>query len=261
MKIMKYRLRPIAPSVLAVLTGTIAGLGISKGAIAADHLNLEEGLPAEVEDAYPLGFGGFEFQGIFHYDRVEGEDIFTLDPRLEWGFARNWQAKLSVPVVLGSEENDIGDISAEVFYNFNTETLSTPAIALSASADFPTVSDSKGVDPTLKLLVTKSIGTGKNLDRLHLNLGWTYNSKKQDNERQNALSAALGYSRRLGSETILVSDIVFEQEKEEDAEMYLIEIGVRHQLSPLNVLAIGAGVGLGEESPDLRITAGFQQSF
>lgn len=232
-------------------------------AFAADHLNLEEGLPIEVEDAYPIPYQGRELQGVFRYERTEdGEDRFVVEPRIEYGFAPNWQARLAVPFQFGSAEEDgIGDVGLEVFYNFNTESLQLPAFAVSVSADFPTGSDSAGVDPTLKVIATKTLGTGANLDRLHVNAAYSYNDQRQDEERRDRFSAVLGYSRRLNPETILLADLVYEQEEEEDKEAFLVELGIRYQRTPLNVLAIGAGVGLSKDSPDFRLTAGFQQSF
>ncbi len=230
---------------------------------AADHLNLEEGLPTEVEDAYPIPYQGIEVQGAFRYERTsEGKDSFVIEPRIEYGFAPNWQGRIAVPTKFGSgEEDGLGNMGVEVFYNFNTETLNTPAFAISVGADFPTSEEGAGVDPTVKLLMTKSLGTGENLDRLHLNVGYTYNDSRQAGERSDYFQAIAGYSRRLNSETILVTDFVYEQEEENNKDAYILELGVRHQLTPLTVLSVGLGAGLTEDSPDFRFTAGFQQSF
>lgn len=228
---------------------------------AADHLNLEEGIPLEVEDAYPVPYQGRELQGVFRYDRQNGEDIFIIESRIEYGFSPNWQGRISVPFEFGSGvEDGLGNVGLELFYNFNTESLSTPAFAISVGADFPTGEYSAGVDPTVKFIATKTIGSS-NLDRLHLNLAYTYNDQSKDDERDHSFAATLGYSRRLNSETIMVTDLVYEQEEEENEDSLLLELGVRYQLNPRNVLAIGAGVGLIEDTPDFRITAGFQQSF
>ncbi|MEQ8757135.1 MAG: transporter [Coleofasciculus sp. G1-WW12-02] len=255
---MKHSLQPLTG--LTVIVLTIATFGQST-AQASDHFNLEEGLPIEVEDAYPVPYQGLEVQGQFRYDRAaDGEDQFILEPRLEYGFAPNWQGKITVPFEFGAKEDGIGDVGVEVFYNFNTETLKTPAFAASLSADLPTGNDSAGVDPTLKLIATKTLGTGANLDRLHLNVAYGLNDQRQDGERRDRLSGVLGYSRRLNSEALLLTDFVYEQELEEDKEAFLLELGVRYQLTPLNVLSVGVGVGLSEESPDFRVTAGFQQS-
>ena len=155
-----------------------------KTAEAADHLNLEEGLPTEVEDAYPVPYQGIELQGAVKYDCINGKDSVVIEPRLEYGIAPNTQARIAVPFKFGNAESDgIGDVGVEVFYNFNIETLKTPAFAVSVGVDTPTGEDSAGIDPTVKLIMTKTLGTGTNLYRLHLNVGYTFNDATKDDER------------------------------------------------------------------------------
>ncbi len=219
-------------------------------------------MPVEVEDAYPLPYKGRELQGLFRYERNNGEDIFLLEPRIEYGFAPNWQGRIAVPFELGlGVEDGIGDLGLEIFYNFNAEGLRTPAFALSAGVDFPTGDNSAGVDPSFRFIATKTLGAAANLDRLHLNVAYSVNTSRKEGERDDRLAAILGYSRRLNSETILVTDLLYEQEEEEDAEALILEAGIRYQLSPRNVLVIGSGVGLNEDAPDFRVSVGFQQSF
>ena len=229
---------------------------------AADHLNLEEGLPVEVEDAYPIPYKGIEFQAGVRYERTgDGEDTFLVEPRLEWGFAPNWQGRISVPFAFGdNQENDLEDVGLEIFYNFNAESLRTPAFAIAVNADFPTGSDSSGVDPSFRFITTKTIGSEK-LERLHLNVALNVNTEREADERGIGVETVLGYSRRLNPETILVGDFAFEQEERENEKAFLLELGVRHQISPLSVLSVGAGTGLTGESPDFRLTFGFQRSF
>ncbi len=229
-------------------------------AIAADHLNLEEGLPTEVEDAYPVPYRGLEVQGVLQYERDGNEDRILIEPRIEYGVAPNTQVRLAVPFSFGDGGvNNIEDVGVEVFYNFNAESINVPAFAVSVGAGFPTGPDSSGVDPTVKLLATKTIGNA-NMDRLHMNLGYTRNFGAEVDERSDLLSAILGYSRRLNSDTMLVSDFVLELEDEADKEAYLLELGIRHQINPQTVFSVGAGAGLTGESPDFRITVGIQRS-
>ncbi len=240
---------------IALVIWGFMGSGMVK---AADHLNLEEGLPTEVEDAYPIPYKGIELQGQFLYQQTENGEEFGLESRIEFGFAPNWQGRITLPFQFGSAvEDGIGNVGLELFYNFNAEGLSTPAFALSGSVDFPTSSDEEGFEGTIKLIATKTLGKAVDVDRLHLNVAYTYDS---NDERRNRLRAILGYSRRLGSETILVTDFVYEQEEEEERDAYVLELGVRHQVHPLTVLTVGAGAGLTADSPDFRITAGFQHS-
>ena len=230
----------------------------AQGVLAADHLNLEEGLPTEVEDAYPVPYKGREIQNVLQYERNGDADQIKVEPRFEYGIAPNTQMRLSVPFTFGDGANDIDDVGLEVFYNFNAESLALPAFAVSVSADFPTGPESAGVDPTVKLLATKTIGN-ENLERLHLNVGYTRNFEAQALERENLFSAVLGYSRRLNSDTMLVSDVVYEQEHEEDEDAVLLELGIRHQINPQTVFSVGAGAVLTPDSPDFRLTLGIQR--
>lgn len=241
----------------------LAPFWFAAAARASDHTNLEEGLPTQVEDAYPTAYRNREFQLQGRYERTkDGKNQFVLDPRLEYGFARNWQAKISAPFRLGSgDRTGSGDIGLEAFYNFNTESLSLPALAISARADLPTGKNSRGVDTTFKFIATKTLGAGSQLQRLHLNLIYRNNAKANFGERSNRYAAIVGYSQRLNADTIGILDFVREQELERGKTSDIFELGLRRQVTPLRALSLGAGVGLGNDSPKFRLTAGLQQSF
>jgi hypothetical protein len=226
-----------------------------------DHRNLEEGLPITVEDAYPTAYMNREFQFVTRYDRNSGKNLFRLNPRFEYGFARNWQARIEAPFLLGSgDKTGSGDTALEAFYNLNAESLASPAFAFSARAIFPSGRDSRGVDSEYKFLMTRTLGQAKNFDRLHLNVAYRVNAQPRGEERDGQFTGTLGYSRRLGPNYILVTDYVYQQERERGAKSQLLEAGVRYQYSPLTIFTVGAGAGLTRESPDFRITLGFQRA-
>ena len=226
-----------------------------------DHRNLEEGLPITVEDAYPTAYLNREFQFVTRYDRINGKDLFRLNPRLEYGFAKNWQARIEAPFLLGSADTTgSGDTALEAFYNFNGESLTLPAFAFSARAIFPSGKDSRGVDSEYKFLVTKTLGQAKHFDRLHLNVAYRVNAQPRDEERDGQFTGTLGYSRRLGPNFILLTDYVYQEERERGAKSQLIEAGVRYQYSPLTIFTFGAGAGLTRQSPDFRLTLGLQKT-
>ncbi len=231
-------------------------------ASAADHSNLEEGLPTHLEDAYPVAFRGREVQAMFSYERTnESEDRLTIEPRLEVGVARNTQATLRIPFYTGNaDRSGSGDVALGALYNFNTETLALPALALAGEAEFPSGKDSHGVDTTLKFIATKTVGSS-GLDRIHLNLAWMHNASSEPDERRDRYVGILGYSRRVNADTILVADYVREEEETEGEAANVVELGLRRQLTPLTVLSVGLGAGFGEDSPDFRVTAGYQRSF
>lgn len=229
---------------------------------AADHSNLEEGLPTHVEDAYPVAYRSREVQAVFSYESTdESEDRLTIEPRLEVGVCRNTQVTLRAPFYAGSaDRSGSGDIGLGGLYNFNTETLVLPAFAIAGEAEFPSGKSSSGVDTTLKFIVTKSV-TSSGLDRVHLNLAWRHNGSAEPDESSDRLVGVVGYSRRLNADTIVVADYVREEAETEGEAANIVELGVRRQLTPLTVLSLGVGAGLGEDSPGVRITAGYQRSF
>ena len=243
------------------LAAMLAGVALPAAAQAqTDHFNLEEGLPTRVEDAYPTAFRNRELQIGPQYERTgEGDDRVLVNPRLEVGLLRNVQLGVTVPVLLGSaDRTGSGDVEVDALYNFNAEGLDLPAFSLAARAAFPTGLARQGVDAEFKLLVTRSISN--RLDRLHLNLVYLRAGDPAPGERQDRYAAVLGYSGRLGPDMILVADFVREQEREEGANSNVVELGLRRQMTPLFVLSLGVGAGIGEESPDIRVTAGLQRT-
>lgn len=99
------------------------------------------------------------------------------------------------------------------------------------------------------------------LHGVHLNVSWKHNTEAAPDEREDYYVAAVGYSRRITPDTMLVTDVVCEEEKEAGKTANPVALGIRHQVTPLTVVAAGAGTGLGDESPDFRVSLAFQHSF
>ena len=180
-----------------LLLGLFGGLlNCFNPALAADHYNLEDGLPTELEDSIPTAYLNRELQGKFSWEHTrEGEEIFTLEPRLEYGIFRNAQIELDVPFWLGDgvEEEGLGDVVLGALYNFHQETLWMPAPSLAGHVIFPTNDESDGVDTVLKLILSKTIGRGYTWQRVHLNVLWNYNSDAHEDERENYFAGIIGY--------------------------------------------------------------------
>jgi hypothetical protein len=82
--------------------------------------------------------------------------------------------------------------------------------------------------------------------------GWSHSAR---------FTGILGDNVRLGPHTMLVTDFVREQEREKDKTANILELGIRRQVTPLTVLEIGFGTGIGPDSPDVRVTLAFQHTF
>lgn len=246
--------------------GLLFGLALTAlpAAHAADHNNLEAGIPTQVEDAYVIPYLGREVQAYTTYDRTrDNKDLLSITPVVEYGFARNWQGSISVPYRVGNSQETAGSGNPEVsaLYNFNTESLSLPAFAISVREAFPGGKGHAGIDSQIKLIATKTLGPGDHLDELHVNLIYLNAGHPEADMRRNRYQAILGYSRRIGIDNVLVTDFVRSQDRFQGQNSNTVELGLRHQVTPQTLYAVGIGAGIGENSPKLRLTFGFQHSF
>lgn len=234
-------------------------------AFASDHTNLEENLPTELEDAYPIKFLSREIQGVIRYAEEDGgASRWLYQPVVEIGILPNTQLNVSGTVYSGNaDRKGSGDVSAGLLYNFNTESALIPATALAVKADFPTGKGSNGVDVTTKLIMSKMpFARTTLLHRVHLNLIWKHNSgRDREKERSGMLKGIVGFSMRAGKDMSVIIDYVREQKVDKDQDSNLLEAGVRRQLTPFTLVTAGAGAGIGDDSEDYRVTLGFQHSF
>ena len=229
--------------------------------------NIEQGLPLQFEDTQPQEYLGREFQFVSRYERThDGDDRYRFEPRLEFGIWHNTQLTLATPFLYGdADEGDgLGPVEVDLLYNLNQETLDLPAFGFKLGADFTGAAEAgggDGVDPFVGLLVDRTIGRSSMYHKVHLNLLYQFNGSQLDDERDGRYEVALGYSRRIGASTMLVADIVRFQEMTENDEVNLAEVGLRYATTPQSVLSAGVGFGIGDESPDVRFTLGFQYEF
>ena len=213
-------------------------------ACAADHRNLDAGIPVTVEDAYTVKFREPTFQGIFAYQRLRGSvNQRGLLPELEYCIARDWQLDVGSRLFGRSrgKSEASGNLDVSVLHNFNTETLRLPAFALRAAAEFPTGVDARGVDFTLKGIVTKSLG----YNRAHLNVSGTRAGSREGGRRRSRWEGVLGWDRPVGLQSLLIADVVVRQsERRGSAAATELEIGIRRQITPRQVVSFGVGAGL-----------------
>lgn len=236
---------------------------------AADHRNLEEGAPTEIDDAYPIAFRSIEQQTLFNFEsNGERGDIFRLEPEVKWGFIKNAHVALRVPFFLGEgDREESGDLNLEGLYNFNVETRRLPAMALSVGVEFPSGNDSSGVDTTAKGILTKGIQRA----RFHFNAGFTFVGANKRQERDFRYKFVLGadhpldfglFPLAIGLDNLLIANVVVEQTAlTGKPPLWTGEIGGRHQFNPWTVFAIGAGAGLSRGAPDYRLTIAYQYTF
>lgn len=248
-----------------LLFGFLGIISLAIPAFASDHTNLEENLPTELEDAYPIKFRSREIQGIVRYiEEGKGASRWLYQPVLEVGILPNTQWNISGTFYSGNADRTGNrDLTSSLLYNFNTESVWVPATALAVKADFPTGENSRGVDVTTKLILSKMPFVRTTLlHRLHANLIWTHNSgRDKEKERADFFKGIFGFSMRAGKDTSFVVDYVREQKREKHQDANIVEAGFRRQLTPFTLVTVGAGAGIGDDSEKYRVTVGFQHSF
>jgi hypothetical protein len=229
--------------------------------IYSDHMNLDQGLPVLLEDAFPLAYRDREVQVYFQYvEKLEQRYRINLTPILEAGFPVNTQLEINVPLIFGNaDKTGSADIQPAILYNFNMEGIYLPAVAFEAALSIPTGKYSEGLDPHFKLIFTKTIRAAR-LNRIHFNGEYTLNTKSKEKERDHLYTFIAGYSQRITPNSIIIFDILRERNREDDSDHNVFEAGTRTQLDPVTVFSIGGGIGIREQSPRFHVTIGLQRS-
>ncbi len=244
---------------------------------AADHTNLDENLPVRLTDAYPIPYDSIEAQGYFSYDRkrygsagrgTRGSDAVTFSPQVEVGLFRNFQASVAVPYRLGNaSETKQGDFVAQGLYNFNSESVYVPALALQVGVDQPYGYQKGGTETSVQAIASKSIGsfgTSYVPRQLHFNAIWFHNydplSLADVRERKDRYLVGVAYSQPVTNDAVLVANIYREELRERTQAQNIIQVGVRYQLDPQTVLSGSVGTGFADHSPAFVALIGFQHT-
>ncbi len=236
------------PGIRTVLLLLCAWLvGPTLPAPTLDHDNLDPNRPIGMEDAYAIPKGEIGLEGGVRFnDRREGRTNVTFQPQIIYGAFANTQIEIQGDLftdphsVLGA--NKSGDLHLGVLYNFNTETLNLPALAVRAEVDLPTGVNSKGVDSQLTGILTRSFGRL----RVHLNAGYTLLGSPQGQERPGVYRAVAAVSYPLGypnsfRDTLIASIYTRQSDLQGQHNHTGMEIGLRHQLTSRVVLDGGLG--------------------
>ncbi|GMV48556.1 MAG: hypothetical protein NBKEAIPA_03380 [Nitrospirae bacterium] len=237
------------PALTIILIRMLACAAVLTGASAAalDHDNLDPNRPIGMEDAYPVPKGEIGLEGGVRFnDRRTGRTSVTFQPQIIYGAFDNTQIEIQGDLftdprsIVGA--NKSGDLHLGVLYNFNTETIMLPALALRVEADLPTGVNSKGVDTQVTGILTRSFGHL----RAHLNAGYTVIGSPQGQERPGAYRAVAAVSYPLGypnsfRDTLIVSIYTRQSDLQGLRNHTGVEVGIRHQLTSRMVLDGGIG--------------------
>jgi hypothetical protein len=262
-------MNPRILSARRLAVAAVSGLLLATAAArASDIHDLQRGLPLDVEDTTTADKGSVQLQGSARYEHQDGDDLLFLEPQAQVGVTDNFHVEFNYPIIAGSgDRTGAGDVIVAGLYRFYDEKgvdlrhHPLPSMAVKAEFELPTGVGSDGLDTTLRFIASKTVTQAESQDRVHLNLAWTHNAAAAGDERENFFSLILGYSRKLDDKTVVLADLIREQQEQERQDSTIIEAGLLRQLTDKLTLGAGLGFGLGEDSPDVRATVGFQYSF
>lgn len=242
------------------LSTFLAGMAcLALPAWAAQPGDISEGAPLTVEDTQVTAAGKRSYQLPLMLERTSnGDSRARFTPQLKFGIARNLQATVAIPVLMGSaDRTGSGDIRLGLQGKLNEEAGWLPSFGAALRVDLPSGRDSQGVDTRLKLLATKSL---PGQQRVHLNAIFENNQDPRATERSNRRGAVLGYDVQLRSGTLLLADYVVEQAQTRGRHDRLLEVGMRQKVKE-GVLGLGVGAGLGNSATDWRLAVSWQHDF
>jgi hypothetical protein len=232
-----------------------------------DYRNLDDDRPTRVEDAYPAERYAFEFLVPYSYARERTGVIQASVLELEYGIFRNTHVGFKAPLAgvrtSGAPTTwGLSGIRVFALYNFNTESLLLPAVALRVDATFPV--GPLGGDETqvsVKGIVTRSWGP----TRLHLNgavrLGRDTPGAVVEGIEHWWYGAAL--DRTLFRHSLLLIGEVYARREFEAAPVEVnASLGLRWQWRPTAVIDVGVARRLRESlGPDYALTVGMSNAF
>ncbi len=236
-------------------------------AYATDHFNLERGIPTSIEDIEPLERGSVELQAFGRFLRMrEEKNVGEAEPRITLGIFEKTQLEISTPLLFGEDSgNGNGDVQLSMLRKLRDDSPEKwwPGFAIEADVRLPTGIERHGfknrTDAGFTALMKKDVG----IHSFHLNAGfdWTNDESEEETLRRVVWSGAVGHDMPLTKRLVLVSDVVWRQADEKHTtDVWLLETGVRAQLTRALIGAIGMGAGLngGPDTPVFTLTVGFQ---
>lgn len=231
-------------------------------AIAAaqtDYFNTDRGRPLHVQDATAIERLAFELQlAPAHWSRGRsGRDVWSVEPELAYGILPRTQVGVGVelshvPAVNGLRQINMTSLHVGALHALNVESLTLPALALSAGLDVPfgTFSNRRAF-PTVGVAVTRTWSLG----RIHANADFGFADEEPASQDactpqdplaphdQSRWLAGVGIDRAFALRSMLVgAEVVARRPLLSGSDVeWSAAGGVRWQLGPH--LSLNAGVG------------------
>lgn len=198
-----------------------------------------------------------------HSPPLRGESgFFVIDSRLGSGLSPGIAAGPTLPFLLGPAwEAPLGAAGVGVLHPLSPESGGRPSLAVAGALTRAAGENApRGWEATLLGIVTKTVGDLDTAPRLHLNLGWTYQSDPDPEESRDRYVVGLGFSQELAPDLTIAAG-VFRRSERPGSGKGAIEAGLRYQIDADAVLSFGLGAGLRGSSPDLHALIGFRYAF
>ncbi len=245
-----------------VLLGALAASTTAR----ADPQSLSTDVPVQIEDALPVRLGTLELQGDNRFTRDthnrRGSDLLASGLVLKLGPLPGLQVGLSPSYRFGAQSSANGGYGTiDVLYQVTDNSTYIPALAVHGYYAQPYGAGHKSVQYTLRGIATKYLGGSERSPRLHLNLSWYHLTQPSPSQRADQLELAIGYSRLVYDSTALVADVVHGAKPDRRASQTILDLGVRHEIGDGWAVSVGAGAGIGAQSPAFRAFFAVQRSF
>jgi hypothetical protein len=257
------------PAVVEILGrgAAIAGLIILFPAVArADPQALSTFVPVQTQDALVVRTGLIELQGVGVYTRddhsSDGRNLLNMTPTVKIGAVKGLQIDVSAPYAVGDQSiANQGGGSIDAIYNFVPPSPSFPALAIQPGYQTPDGVGHKTAQYFLRGLATQWLGDSDKAPRLHLNFNWTHYTEPSDTRRRDTLGIDAAYSQLITEHTALVLDVIHGSKPKVKQNETIIDAGLRWELNAVWPLSGGVGVGVGQQSPPLRVIFALQRNF
>jgi hypothetical protein len=175
----------------------------------------------------------------------------------------------------GNSESGIGDVEAELKWNFLPESETAPALALKIGVGFPSADERKGLGSGgYDLFATLLAGKGFGPVETYLNLGYTRIDKLEVEPEEGAggeeaetlnrsvYSASLAARWNVVEQLGLVAEVQFTSaEAKGDDAAVSATVGAIWQITPAVGIDVGGRFGLTDAAADWTILAGLNFAF
>lgn len=252
------RFRAWAGCAVALLAAPVAA--------RADPQGTSTFVPVQVQDAYVVRVGELELQNVDRFTKnthgSSGHDLWNLTPEIKYGVTKHLEVVVGTSYATGNQSGaNQGAGSFAALYNINPNTTYIPAFAVGVGYATPYGAGQKTAAYTFEGIATKNLGPSDASPRLHFNVIWTHRTQPEESTRADQVQFGVAYSMLLDKHTAVVADYVHGAAPTKRKTEDIVDVGFRHELTPSLALSVGAGIGIGGDSPNYRFIFAVQKSF